>query len=405
MLSYDGRVQLIQYVLLSMHVFWASTLILPKSVTKEIQNICSRFLWSGNVEGKNKALVAWKEVIKLKKEGGLNIKDIEVWNRAAVSKHVWQIIENTNNLWAKWISTNKIKNGNYWSNKSDNNSSWVWKGLMSIKKEIMKIVEFKIGNANNINFWKDHPWIHGCFLLEKYPRVMMKEAAVLKNSKVADLWRHNRWNLPDPIGMPTLEACEYIKENFTLNNDNDTISWKVVKGSNFNPEDINHIFYGCSFTKMIWNKLLLICGCPRNISSWRRFISWFCKIAIGKNANAAIRRNIMTATIYQIWRSRNMKVFKNETPVVEENIRRFKFIILSKMNRDCLHLVSLCCYGFGFNSPEAFVTGKLQPFPSLLACGLSIWPEAFVTGFCSRIPEAFVTGFSSLLSSCFLIPL
>ncbi|XP_050232996.1 uncharacterized protein LOC126681498 [Mercurialis annua] len=98
LLSYAGRIQLIQSVRMSMHVFWASVMILPKQVTKEIQSICSKFLWTSNIEGKNKAFVSWKEMTKLKKEGGLSIKDISCWNRAA-SASTFGIFSTTKTLY------------------------------------------------------------------------------------------------------------------------------------------------------------------------------------------------------------------------------------------------------------------------------------------------------------------
>ncbi|XP_050209222.1 uncharacterized protein LOC126659934 isoform X1 [Mercurialis annua] len=87
-LRYLGRVQLIQSVLMSMQFFWASILILPKKVIKKIQKIFSRLLWSGKADGRNKVMVVWKEIEKLKKEGGLNIKDMEMWNKPANCKRV-----------------------------------------------------------------------------------------------------------------------------------------------------------------------------------------------------------------------------------------------------------------------------------------------------------------------------
>ncbi|XP_050218944.1 uncharacterized protein LOC126669500 [Mercurialis annua] len=111
LLSYARKLQLIQSVLMSMHVFWASVMILPKSVIKDIQGICSRFLLNGATEGRYSVMVSWKDMSKTKDEGGLNIKGIRDWNKAAISKHVWYIFNNPDSLWVQWIKNNKIKKG------------------------------------------------------------------------------------------------------------------------------------------------------------------------------------------------------------------------------------------------------------------------------------------------------
>ncbi|XP_057248205.1 uncharacterized protein LOC130590190 [Beta vulgaris subsp. vulgaris] len=47
-ISYAGRVQLINSVLLSLHIYWAQVFMLPQTVLKDIEKICRAFLWSGN---------------------------------------------------------------------------------------------------------------------------------------------------------------------------------------------------------------------------------------------------------------------------------------------------------------------------------------------------------------------
>jgi hypothetical protein len=78
-LSFAGRLQLLSSVLLSLQVFWAKVFILPKRVIRLIEQKLNRFLWSGR-DTKAHATVAWSKVCVPKKEWGLGIKSIEVWN-------------------------------------------------------------------------------------------------------------------------------------------------------------------------------------------------------------------------------------------------------------------------------------------------------------------------------------
>nr|GEU80015.1 hypothetical protein [Tanacetum cinerariifolium] len=56
--TYDGRLQLIAYVLSAIHVYWALVFILPKTVIKDIDRIMKGFLWNqGDMKnGKAKSL-------------------------------------------------------------------------------------------------------------------------------------------------------------------------------------------------------------------------------------------------------------------------------------------------------------------------------------------------------------
>lgn len=66
-LSYGGRLQLINSVITSMANFWLSAFRLPGSCLKEIESLCSAFLWAGPNSKTNKAKVIWKDVCLPKK--------------------------------------------------------------------------------------------------------------------------------------------------------------------------------------------------------------------------------------------------------------------------------------------------------------------------------------------------
>lgn len=87
-LSYVGRAQLVNSVLLHIHVYWSSIFLLPKKVLKSITAACRNFLWSGQVHTTKSPLIAWETVCLSKKEGGLDITECMRWNEAAIAKYV-----------------------------------------------------------------------------------------------------------------------------------------------------------------------------------------------------------------------------------------------------------------------------------------------------------------------------
>ena len=75
-LSFAGRLQLIQSVLSSMHIYWASVFILPSRIIHDLEQLMRGFLWGKGEGQKAKSKVAWEVVCLPKQEGGLGIRRV-----------------------------------------------------------------------------------------------------------------------------------------------------------------------------------------------------------------------------------------------------------------------------------------------------------------------------------------
>lgn len=80
-LSYAGRLQLINSVIMSISNFWCSAFRLPKTCFEEIESMCKKFIWSGSPNGQNIANIAWKEICIPKGEGDLEIRRLKEVSR------------------------------------------------------------------------------------------------------------------------------------------------------------------------------------------------------------------------------------------------------------------------------------------------------------------------------------
>lgn len=89
LLSYGGRLQLINAVLFSIQVYWCSTFILPFKMLSKFESTLKAFFWTGSDLRTTGAKVNWKSVCKPKEEGGLGIRLLEEWNKASMVKHIW----------------------------------------------------------------------------------------------------------------------------------------------------------------------------------------------------------------------------------------------------------------------------------------------------------------------------
>lgn len=53
--------------------------------------MCNAFLWKGTLEGKYVARVAWDKVTQPKQQGGLGLRNLELWNRTCTIKLLWRL--------------------------------------------------------------------------------------------------------------------------------------------------------------------------------------------------------------------------------------------------------------------------------------------------------------------------
>ncbi|GFS30621.1 hypothetical protein Acr_00g0012980 [Actinidia rufa] len=105
-LSYAGRLELIKSVLQGVECFWLSILPTLAGVQAKIIQLCRNFLWSGKRSENKRPLVAWKDITLPKIEGGLGIRNSKAWNKALLSKTMWDIQLKKDSLWVQWWMAN-----------------------------------------------------------------------------------------------------------------------------------------------------------------------------------------------------------------------------------------------------------------------------------------------------------
>ena len=117
-LSYAGRLQLLNSVITSLANFWMAAFRSPNECLKERERLCAAFLWSGpKLEGR-KAKNSWREVCKMKNEGGLGIKPLKESNLVCCLKLIWRILSSAKSLWVNWIKVYLIRKGSLWMAKT-----------------------------------------------------------------------------------------------------------------------------------------------------------------------------------------------------------------------------------------------------------------------------------------------
>ncbi|XP_062118295.1 uncharacterized protein LOC133831906 [Humulus lupulus] len=132
-LSFAGRIQLINSVLLGLRNYWMSIFIFPQSIVKDIENICRGFLWGSARQRSKLHIPSWQKVCLPKAYGGLGFREGATWNRAVLAKYVWTLSAKPDLLWVKWIHSIYLKGVNLWNYGLIADCSWYWLKLCHLR--------------------------------------------------------------------------------------------------------------------------------------------------------------------------------------------------------------------------------------------------------------------------------
>lgn len=155
MLSYAGRLQMLSSVIYGRVNFWMTTFILPKGFLKKIESMCSRFLWSGSIEAKVSAKVAWSEVCLPKEEGGLGLRKFGEWNKVLCLRFIWLLHSDSNSLWVQWQKNQHLQNVSFWALEKKPTNSASWNSILALRPLAENFIRCKVNNGGGCWFWYD----------------------------------------------------------------------------------------------------------------------------------------------------------------------------------------------------------------------------------------------------------
>ncbi|GAV75837.1 hypothetical protein CFOL_v3_19313, partial [Cephalotus follicularis] len=176
----------------SMQVFWCRTFILPVSMVKKCESIIRSFLWFGVGDAKTAGKVAWAKVCQPKEEGGLGIKSMQTWNKAAILQLGWEIVIKKESMWVRWCNVVLLRNIRFWAVKISSTSSWCWRNVLRLRECLVRNLLYSIGDGSATALWLD-PWINGEALFSRYGTRMVEDADIPLNSKVSAVIVDRQW--------------------------------------------------------------------------------------------------------------------------------------------------------------------------------------------------------------------
>lgn len=226
-LSFAGRLQLINSVIRSLTNFWMAAFRLPSGCIKEIERLCSAFLWSGPDLNSKKAKVSWVDVCKTKQEGGLGLRPLKEVNTVCGLKLVWRILS-ANSLWVSWIKVYLIRKGSIWMVKENTQKgSWMWRKILKCRDIAKLFYKVDVRNGGKTSFWFES-WSSLGILKDILREGSYIDMGIPIYATVEDCMKHRRRSHRVSILNRVEVEIERIKENRSL--EEDVSLWKTEKG-------------------------------------------------------------------------------------------------------------------------------------------------------------------------------
>lgn len=152
LLSFGGRITLIQSVLSSYPIYTLASAVVPKSILQRMERMMAQFLW--DVKGENRTQwVSWRSVCKPMEDGGLGIRGLAQIQAGLHAKLLWMILTGKS-IWAH------IMRAKYFAGMQlviPPTASPLWRSVASHFEALNADSRWIIGDGSR-SFWLDN-WI------------------------------------------------------------------------------------------------------------------------------------------------------------------------------------------------------------------------------------------------------
>jgi predicted secreted Zn-dependent protease len=369
LLSYGGRLVLINSVLSSLPVFMMSFFRIPKGVREKLDYYRSRFFWQCDEHKRKYRLARWGILHKPKCIGGLGIIDLELQNKCLLSKWIFKFL-NEEGMWQQILKRKYLKDKTFSQVERRKGDSHFWSSLMDVKNLCLERGGFNVKNGTQTRFW-EYLWIGQETLMKRfsslYNLVRKKNASVaqvlsttplnvsFRRALVGENW--TKWLqlvgsilnvqlceqedsfiwstskyfsvkamykdlVVGSVSHPKLEAWKakiplktkiflwFLWKGVILTKDNlAKRQWKGCTRCCFcsKLETIQHLFFECPMARLMWFVISVTFGITAPTSTANLFGPWLARFPHKQKALVLIG---IAAFCWALWLSRNDMVFQ-----------------------------------------------------------------------------------------------
>lgn len=269
-----------------------------------IQSACRTFLWTGRNEVSRRALIAWEKVILPKQDGGLNIGNLKVWNQAAICKLLWNIHQQKNRTWIRWIHGYYIKGRDVFEMSIPQQSSWVVKKILEAR-EYLEGRQHGMDNflVQQFSIRKMYNALIGEVQRVPWAKMLCQNSAPAKCLIISWLLLHER-----------LATCSYLLKLGVVVD-------PVCCFCEEQEESLDHM-------------LAEWCGISRQAEKWEIENTFLMSQCTNNNVKQRLYRCVFSVVSYHLWRERNARRLQGKKTTEDIVVRQCQFVLAVCRQKD-----------------------------------------------------------------------
>lgn len=133
LMSYSGRLLMVNSVLSSLPTFYMCTLLLPGPIIEQVDKYRKHWLWNnGDINKKGGCLVAWKNGTRPNDQGGLGIIDLKAHNTAPLLKYLNKFYNKLDLPWVNLTWRCMYRNQNKDPHACGPKGSFWWRNIIRL---------------------------------------------------------------------------------------------------------------------------------------------------------------------------------------------------------------------------------------------------------------------------------
>ena len=228
-LSQAGREVLIKAVAQAIPTYAMQCFNLPVSLLNEIEKLCRNFFWGQQHNEKKVAWVSWEKICRSKKEGGLGMRNLVVFNKAMLAKQAWRVLKFPHSLMAKVLKNKYFPHTSFMDVRVSPLASYTWKSILSARQLLERGVRKVVGNGAAIVLWSD-PWIPTLPNFRVLKRVQPEGGPRMVNEVIVE----GKWDKAELRKYLTQwEIGEILKIPIPITSPSDKWMWHYTKSGDF----------------------------------------------------------------------------------------------------------------------------------------------------------------------------
>ncbi|CAN1128636.1 Putative ribonuclease H protein At1g65750 [Linum perenne] len=151
MLSQSRREILIKSVIQAVPTYLMSVFFLSSGITKKMDSIARNFFWSGDASKRSIHWSNGETFCLSKLEGGLGFRNFTDFNLALLAKQGWRLLKNPKALWVRLLKSLYFPKRDFLSAKKGARPSWIWASIFKARDTISLGALKRIGDGSTVD--------------------------------------------------------------------------------------------------------------------------------------------------------------------------------------------------------------------------------------------------------------